>query len=488
MKFVLLALVIAASAYGAANVCTTSTATGAGVDFGDKPACPDNTGATAATAACLCGKNSQAVAKDEFCFVKADGTGVMSANKAEACTGGTADGSTAAPTDGCYCGTTGTLLKADSAQKFCDIALAAAGTAFTTKKCAKTDGSAANALGAACSCGTNNLQVPNTEFCFVKGDKTAVKSAKKAEACTGGTADGSTAAPTDGCYCGTTGTLLKADSAKKFCDTALAAAGTALTTKKCANEDGSAANALGAACSCGTNDIQVPNGEFCFVKADKTGVKSATKACGVTASNGLVKAGAACACGTGAVAVDKDHYCCGGLAVPTAAPTKAPTAPTKAPTKAAAGGATAAITVKQEVKFGIAAADYKTDVKTLVERSYGLATKICTGNCTAWSTGYSLASAAARRASCTVTFTTTCADKTKSAAAATAAKAITKDTMKTQMTTLKTQAGLAGTVPTVSSVAAPKDSAAVVAAASTDGVNAGLAFTALCLAVTALRQ
>merc|ERR1719247_2525089 len=390
MKFVLLALVIAASAYGAANVCTTSTATGAGVDFGDKPACPNNTGATAATAACLCGKNSQAVAKDEFCFVKADGTGVMSA--------------------------------------------------------------------------------------------------KKAEACTGGTADGSTAAPTDGCYCGTTGTLLKADSAKKFCDTALAAAGTALTTKKCANEDGSAANALGAACSCGTNDIQVPNGEFCFVKADKTGVKSATKACGVTASNGLVKAGAACACGTGAVAVDKDHYCCGGLAVPTAAPTKAPTAPTKAPTKAAAGGATAAITVKQEVKFGIAAADYKTDVKTLVERSYGLATKICTGYCTAWSTGYTLASAAARRASCTVTFTTTCADKTKSAAAATAAKAITKDTMKTQMDTLKKQAALAGTVPTVSSVAAPKDSAAVVAAASTNGVSTGLAFTALCLAVTALRQ
>jgi hypothetical protein len=144
--------------------------------------------------------------------------------------------------------------------------------------------------------------------------------------------------------------------------------------------------------------------------------------------------------------------------------------------------------VKQEVTFGIAAADYTGDVKTLVERSYGLATKICTGNCTAWSTGYSLASAAARRASCKVTFTTTCADKTKSAAAATAATAITKDTMKTQMTTLKTQAGLAGTVPTVSSVAAPKDSAAVVAAASTNGVSTGLAFTALCLAVTALRQ
>merc|ERR1711939_591645 len=123
-----------------------------------------------------------------------------------------------------------------------------------------------------------------------------------------------------------------------------------------------------------------------------------------------------------------------------------------------------------------------------VERSYGLATKICVGNCTAWSTGYSLTSSAARRASSTVTFTTTCADKTKSAAVATSAKAITTASMKTQMETLKTQAGLTAAVPTVSSVEAPKDSGATVAAASTNGVSTGLVLTSLCLAVTALRQ
>merc|ERR1719321_230206 len=176
----------------------------------------------------------------------------------------------------------------------------------------------------------------------------------------------------------------------------------------------------------------------------------------------------------------------------TANTTKAPTAAagntTKAPTAATTKAPTAAaITVKQAVKFGIAAAAYTGAVKTLVERSYGLATSICTGNCTAWSTGYGLTSSDARRASSTVTFTTTCTDKTKSAAFATAAKAITPASMKTQMETLKTQAGLTAAVPTVSSVEAPKDSAATVSAASINTANAGIAFTALCLAASLLR-
>lgn len=160
-------------------------------------------------------------------------------------------------------------------------------------------------------------------------------------------------------------------------------------------------------------------------------------------------------------------------------------APTKAPTKAAAPEA---VTVTQKIKFAIAAADYKDAVKTLVERSYGLAISICTGNCTAWKTDYNLASSAARRASATVTFTVTVPDKTSSAAVATAAKAITPTSMKTQMETLKTQAGLTADVPTVSSVEAPKDSGAVVAAASTNTANAGIAFTALCIAASLLRQ
>ena len=76
---------------------------------------------------------------------------------------------------------------------------------LTTAKCTGTDGS--TAATAACSCGTNNVQVQAAEFCFVKADKTGVKSSAATIMCAGVNSDGSAAAGGAGCYCGTSGTL-----------------------------------------------------------------------------------------------------------------------------------------------------------------------------------------------------------------------------------------------------------------------------------------
>merc|ERR1719486_379653 len=198
-----------------------------------------------------------------------------------------------------------------AAASFC----AATGTVLTTAKCTGTDGN--TAATATCSCGTNDVQVANTEFCFIKTDKTGAKSTAAAVACSGNKADGTTAAGGQGCYCGT-GQALTA--ANKFCKaTGFAATGSVLTTAACTGTDGN--TAATATCSCGSNDVQVANTEFCFLKTDKTGAKStaAAVACASTKADGTTAPGGqGCYCGTGQALTAAAKFCCA------AAPTKAP--------------------------------------------------------------------------------------------------------------------------------------------------------------------
>merc|ERR1719352_342599 len=149
------------------------------------------------------------------------------------------------------------FASAAAANKFCKATgFAATGSLLTTAACTGVDGN--TAATATCSCGSNDVQVPNTEFCFLKTDKTGAKSTAAAVACATTKADGSAAADGQGCYCGT-GQALAA--AGKFCKaTGFAATGSVLTTKACTGVDGN--TAATATCSCGSNDVRVANTEF----------------------------------------------------------------------------------------------------------------------------------------------------------------------------------------------------------------------------------
>jgi len=236
-------------------------------------------------------------------------------------------------------------------------------------------------------------------------------------------------------------------------------------------------------CYCGNDAVVVANTEFCYTNAayGTQGFMSST-AIGICASLD----------GSTAVADGVTNGCYCGAAKITLAPTAAPTAaatsnattPTAAPTPA---GTKKYKDITQTATIGIAKADYINMVKQLTERAMGITLGICSGNCTSWTTGYTMSSLSARRASCTVTFTVgTPQTEVASTGVLTKGKAITSTTFKAAMVALKAAdtTYAAVTAPTVKTVTTPKGGA-VAASASTTTVGI---FSALCLAVAALRQ
>merc|ERR1719409_2376361 len=248
MKFVLLALVIAASAYGAANVCTT-TNTAAGVDFGAAPTCPDNTGATAATAACVCGKNSQAVAIGEHCFVKADGTGVMTAAAQKACAADKSTGVAAADQTKCYCGSAAVVVAKD---EFCDTSQYTEGVKLTKARCAGDKANGVTKATTDCTCGTKTDKTAGTvataeQFCFIKTDKTGLITAATQQACAADKSTGVAAADQTKCYCGSAAVVVAKD---EFCDTSQYAEGVKLTKARCAGDKANGVTKATTDCTC----------------------------------------------------------------------------------------------------------------------------------------------------------------------------------------------------------------------------------------------
>merc|ERR1719163_598544 len=246
--------------------------------------------------ACSCGYKAgavAAVAKDEYCFVAADGTGTKVADppckKTDA---------SAAEDPKCSCNGADSIV-AVAKDKFCRV-VAKKGYVVDSAKCAKADASAAEA--AACTCGYKagaTVAIAVGERCMELADGTG----KKFTAAPCAKTNGVDATKTT-CMCGSGATAVDIASIPY-----VATGGTTCAAKAaaCTNKDGTAANFP--ACTCGTDLTDVALGKFCREVNKKGYVTPKVKCSSVDAS---AKATGACSCGykAGAIVdVAKDEYC-----------------------------------------------------------------------------------------------------------------------------------------------------------------------------------
>merc|ERR1719460_2299886 len=150
----------------------------------------------------------------------------------------------------------------------------------------------------------------------------------------------------------------------------------------------------------------------------------------------------------------------------------------------ASGSSLLAPVIKQTSKFNIAANAFTGAVKNLIVAGYAQAIGILKTDNKTYKDGCSCTATAARRASCTVTFSTV-VPKTMAAATKTTATALTPAKITAGMTAAKAaDTNLSGaTAPTPSGIVAP--TGGVVSAASS---AATVGVTALALALFASRQ
>merc|ERR1719163_1897374 len=271
----------------------------------DTAACAKSDASAKETAACTCGYKAgaiAAVAKDEYCFVAADGTGTKVADppckKTDA---------SAAEDPKCSCNGADSIV-AVAKDKFCRV-VAKKGYVVDKVKCSNTAGSAA--VTAECTCGykTTMVTVAKDKFCFEDtAGKGYVADNKQCSALSATQADGSTIASA-ACTCGTT-----AVAAQKVGDVVVGTCGFCFdddnypvgyvgkaAMSACSKTDGSTAHATAPErCICGTSACA--NGKFCFAASAGTKCKAtALPLCSAAAANqadGSTAAAADCKCGT----------------------------------------------------------------------------------------------------------------------------------------------------------------------------------------------
>merc|ERR1719163_672905 len=271
----------------------------------DTAACAKSDASAKETAACSCGYKAgavAAVAKDEYCFVAADGTGTKVADppckKTDA---------SAAEDPKCSCNGADSIV-AVAKDKFCRV-VAKKGYVVDKAKCSNTAGSAA--ATAECTCGykTTMVTVAKDKFCFEDtAGKGYVADNKQCSALSATQADGSTIASA-ACTCGTT-----AVAAQKVGDVVVGTCGFCFdddnypvgyvgkaAMSACSKTDGSTAHATAPErCICGTSACA--NGKFCFAASAGTKCKAtALPLCSAAAANqadGSTAAAADCKCGT----------------------------------------------------------------------------------------------------------------------------------------------------------------------------------------------
>merc|ERR1711881_109274 len=137
------------------------------------------------------------------------------------------------------------------------MAAGANATACTITACTSTDGSTV-AGGSGCYCGTDNVFVTATQFCYKKTDNTGLAFTKKICTQTTGVTSVGTATA-DFCTCSTTAVTPVSDATNDFCFVATNGKGfvTDLTTPAGAN-----------GCYCGTHattdPVLVTATQFCY--------------------------------------------------------------------------------------------------------------------------------------------------------------------------------------------------------------------------------
>merc|ERR1712072_264756 len=185
------------------------------------------------------------------------------------------------------------------------VAMAASANAIvcTTTACTSTDGSTV-AGGSGCYCGTDNVFVTATQFCYKKTDNTGLAFTKKICTQTTGVTSVGTATA-DFCTCSTTAVTPVSDATNDFCFVATNGKGfvTDLTAITCAVTTGATASTP--QCYCGTHattdPVLVPAAGFCYKKTDLTGIAFTKKICsGTGMTNGVTSVGTggtdACTC------------------------------------------------------------------------------------------------------------------------------------------------------------------------------------------------
>merc|ERR1711981_1449107 len=170
------------------------------------------------------------------------------------------------------------------------MAAGANATACTITACTSTDGSTVAGTGG-CYCGTDNVFVTATQFCYKKSDTTGVPSV------------GTTTA--DVCTCSNIAATPLTTATNDFCFIATNGKGfvTDLTAITCAVTTGATASTP--QCYCGTHattdPVLVPAAGFCYKKTDLTGIAFTKKICsGTGMTNGVTSVGTggtdACTC------------------------------------------------------------------------------------------------------------------------------------------------------------------------------------------------
>merc|ERR1711981_1013849 len=233
-----------------------------------------------------------------------------------ACT--TTDGSTVAGGSGCYCGTDNVFV---TATQFCYKKAGNTGLAMTKKLCAERTGANTNGVTAndVCTCSTTlatPLTTTSAGFCFVDATGAGQTPTAAAQAACANTVAGATGTA---CFCGTsTTTAAVAVSASEFCyQKATTNEGVRFTNKLCTG-----ANALGTGdtssdlCTCSTTlatPLTTSTNKYCFIGANGVGIvaAAANAACANTVAGAT---GTACSCGgtsttTPPVAVSASEFC-----------------------------------------------------------------------------------------------------------------------------------------------------------------------------------
>merc|ERR1719506_2607426 len=135
MKFVILGLLFVSSAYAGILFCDTGL--GAAGVFTTTARCSNTDGTTAVTGACSCGLTANGAAgtiatTEQFCFVKADKTGLITAAIQKACAAAKSTGLVKADQAKCYCGSDYVVV---AQNKYCDISQNAKGALLDQPKC-----------------------------------------------------------------------------------------------------------------------------------------------------------------------------------------------------------------------------------------------------------------------------------------------------------------------------------------------------------------
>jgi len=309
-------------------------------------ACASQDGSTknAEADGCYCGSDALLVKNGDFCF-KATlvgtqaGKGIASAKSVKACASN--DGTNKnTEADGCYCSVDALLVKNT---EFCYGKVAdgvpGAKSAKKVTGCAQRDGSAANTEADGCYCGVKINSITGTvdapvytmsyivakekDFCVMDGNGVGYITTKMIKACD------DKAAPDNGCYCGDSSIQNKVFVSSllvkkgEFCFVAPTVGthkkkgiASAKSVKACASQDGSTKNAEADGCYCGSDALLVKNGDFCFkatlvVPQAGKGIASAksVKACESQGGSTANAKADGCYCGLDALLVKKGDFC-----------------------------------------------------------------------------------------------------------------------------------------------------------------------------------